>query len=151
MSGVITHRAALWLLVMASSFSAVLAHATTEPAARARTPLYQEMVDVIRPASDAIFDVDREAPTSDAAWISMARAGAMLVESGRRLKKLEAEAGDRDRGTWGKLSKQMADAGRAATKAAESRSPGSMMRASERLMIVCETCHAQYRKPVFDP
>ena len=149
MHGVITRGAAPWLLVMASPLTAgVVAQTTADPAARAVTPVYQEMIDVTKPASDAIFDIDREAPMSDEAWNAMARAGAMLAESGDRVSRFDPQASDRR--TWVQLSRQMADAGRRATRAAEARNLGSLTRASDRLVIVCETCHARYRKPVVD-
>ena len=100
------------------------------------------MVDVTQPASDAIFDIGRAAPMRDEDWTSMARAGAVLVESGL----LSLGHSGKDGGAWLKLSRQMAAGGRTAKSAAEAGNLRSLTQASERLVVVCETCHARYRK-----
>lgn len=132
--------------------TAMTTAAFAQPAAKespaAMGPLLREMVEVTKPASDTIFDVGRAAPTRDEDWTSMARAGVLLVESGNRLLSLAPQA--RDRGTWMKLSRQMAADGQTTKKAAETRNLRSLTRASERLVVVCETCHAKYRNQILE-
>lgn len=103
---------------------------------------------LIKPASDVIFNVGRESPGNDRAWAGVSRAGASLVQSGALL---TLAAPRQDRAAWLGLSRQLAAAGTAARTAAEARSVAALTAVSDRLVVVCESCHAPYRKPVPRP
>jgi hypothetical protein len=97
---------------------------------------------MIKPASDAIFNVAREAPKSVEAWTAVAGAGLTLSKSGQ-LMMLQAPASKREK--WITLSRQLTLIGRTAQRAAEARNLEALTHASDRLIVVCETCHAPYR------
>jgi hypothetical protein len=105
------------------------------------SPVQQIHLAMIKPASDAIFNVAREAPKDAAAWRAMASAGATLAKSGH-LMMLQAPAnGER----WVTLSRQLTRVGRTAQRAAQARNLVALMHASDRVIVVCETCHAPFR------
>ena len=97
---------------------------------------------MIKPASDAIFNVAREAPKSVEAWTAVAGAGLTLSKSGQ-LMMLQAPVSNREK--WITLSRQLTLVGRTAQRAAEARNLDALMHASDRVIVVCETCHAPYR------
>ena len=97
---------------------------------------------MIKPASDAIFKVASEAPKNAEAWTAVADSGVSLAKSGH-LMMLQAPASNRQR--WMTMSRQLTLIGRTAQRAAEARNLKALMDASDRLIIVCETCHARYR------
>ena len=123
-----------WLIT-----AAILARPPAVAPATTVKELHQTM---IKPASEAIFNVGREVPKTDEEWTAIARAGVTLAESGRRLMPGSPVRNDR---RWIHLSRQLAAAGRTATRAAAARNLTALTRASDRLVIVCETCHAPYR------
>jgi hypothetical protein len=102
----------------------------------------QLMVDIIYPASDAIFYVDRDAPKNAAQWNALQGTALTLAESGNLLM-MEGRA--RDQGDWMKDSKMMVDAGAAAYKAARARSLDGLLAVNDQLYQACVTCHQQYR------
>jgi len=76
----------------------------------------QLMIDIIYPASDALFYIERTPPKTDHDW-SVIRGNALsLAESGNLLL-MGGRARDKDR--WVKDAKLMIDAGSAAYKAAQ--------------------------------
>jgi hypothetical protein len=97
---------------------------------------------MIKPASDAIFHVAGDAPKSAAAWSALADAGSTLARAGHLLA-LQAPARRRER--WMALSRQLTLVGRTAQRAAQARRVEALTRASDRAIIVCESCHAPYR------
>jgi hypothetical protein len=106
------------------------------------TPVRQLHDAMIKPASDAIFNVAREAPKNAAAWTAVAGAGATLAKAGR-LMLLQAPISNRER--WMALSRQLTLVGRTAQRASQATNLEALTRASDRVIIVCETCHAPYR------
>jgi hypothetical protein len=98
---------------------------------------------MIKPASEVVFNVGREAPTNDGKWTAISAAGATLVQSGNLLM---LDSPPKNRTKWITLCRQLITAGRAARRQAEARNLGALMRTSDRLIVVCETCHARYRK-----
>jgi hypothetical protein len=126
----------LWWL-MTATFAAQL------PPVEPTTPIRQIHAAMIKPASDAIFNVAREAPASADAWARVAAAGVTLTKAGR-LMILQAPAKGRER--WTALSRQLTTVGRSAERAAQARNLDALTRASDRAIVVCETCHAPYRK-----
>ena len=113
-----------------------------QPAVQPAATVRQLHDAMIKPASEAIFNVGRGAPKSVEEWTAVSRAGVTLAESGNLL--MLGFRG-KDRGRWMTLSRRLAAAGRTARRAAEARSVSALVRASDRVVIVCETCHAHYR------
>jgi hypothetical protein len=105
-------------------------------------PIRQLHDAMIKPASDAIFNVAREAPKNADAWTAVADAGGTLAKSGQ-LMVLQAPARNRER--WMTLSRELTLVGRTAQRTAQARNLEALMRVSDRVIIVCETCHARYR------
>jgi hypothetical protein len=98
---------------------------------------------MIKPASEVIFNVGRAAPTNAEQWTALSGAGATLVKSGNLLR-LASPPGNRAK--WITLCRQLVAAGHAARRAADTRHLDALMRTPDRLVVVCETCHARYRK-----
>ena len=103
---------------------------------------------MIEPASEVIFNIGREAPTNNEKWTAISSAGVTLVKSGNLLMRASPP---KNRAKWITLSRQLVTAGRTARRAAEARNLGALMRTSDRLVLVCESCHAPYRKPDLRP
>lgn len=135
-------RTAPWLLVIAClmTATAVAQQPPVESTATVRR-LHETMM---KPASEVIFNVGREVPTNNEEWTAISGAGVTLVSSGDLLMRASPP---KDGGKWIALSRQLVTAGRAARKAAKARNVGALMRTSDRLILVCETCHARYRNP----
>jgi hypothetical protein len=117
--------------------------------AMAQAPAYkpvgtmsQLMVNIIYPASDAIFYVDRKPPSTDTEWATLAGQALMLAESGNLLL-MPGRA--RDQGNWIKDTKMMMDAGAAAFKAARAKNLDGIREVSDALTESCVACHRQYR------
>ncbi|HEV2688143.1 MAG TPA: hypothetical protein VGV35_06305 [Bryobacteraceae bacterium] len=119
-------------------------------AAMAQAPEFQPvgtmsqlMVNIIYPASDAIFYVDRNPPSNGVEWNALSNQALMLAESGNLLL-MPGRA--RDNGNWVKDSKLMIDAGAAAYKAARAKDIEAVRAVNDALYASCVTCHSQYRK-----
>jgi hypothetical protein len=117
--------------------------------AMAQAPTYkyvgtmsQLMVNIIYPASDAIFYVDRKPPSTDTEWTALASQALMLAESGNLLL-MPGRA--RDQGAWVKDTKMMIDAAAAAFKAARAKDLEGIRAVSDALTESCVACHRQYR------
>ena len=134
-------RTAPWLLVIACVMTA--AAVAQQPPVESAAPVRQLHETMIKPASEVIFNVGREAPRNNENWTEISRAGVTLVKSGTLLR---LASPPQDHSKWIRLSQQLVTAGRTARRAAEARNLGALMRTSDRLVIVCETCHAPYRK-----
>ena len=126
----------------------VITSLMTVPAAAQRPPVEpdgpvrQLHGSMIKPASDIVFNVAREAPRTHEQWTGISRAAAVLVASGNLLMLASPRE---NRATWIALCQQLIAAGRTARRQAEARNLAALMRTSDRLVIVCETCHAPYR------
>ena len=117
--------------------------------AMAQAPAYQPvgtmsqlMVNIIYPASDGIFYVDRKPPTTPVEWNELANQALMVAESGNLLL-MPGRA--RDNANWVKDAKLMIDAGAAAYKAAKAKDIEAVRAVNDALYASCVTCHAQYR------
>ena len=99
---------------------------------------------MIKPASEVIFDIGREEPTDNEKWTAISTSGATLVKSGDLLIRAAPPEG---RAKWISLSRQLAAAGREARSAAEARNLDALQKTPDRLVLVCESCHAAYRTP----
>lgn len=102
----------------------------------------QLMINIIYPASDAIFYVDRKPPSTDAEWGALANQALMLAESGNLLL-MPGRA--RDQGNWIKDTRMMIEAGAAAFKAARAKDIEGIRAVSDALAESCVLCHRQYR------
>ena len=102
----------------------------------------QLMIDIVYPASDAIFYVERAAPQSDKDWNTLRGTALMLAESGNLLM-MNNRA--RDQGDWIKDAKMLVDTGTAAYKAAQAKDLNGILALNDRLNGACVTCHQQYR------
>ncbi len=102
----------------------------------------QLMIDMIYPASDAIFYVERAAPQNDREWGALRATALTLAESGNLLM-MDKRA--RDQGDWIKDAKMLVDAGAAAYKAAQAKNLDAIVALNQQLYSACVTCHEQYR------
>ena len=102
----------------------------------------QLMIDVIYPASDALFYIERTPPKTDHDW-AVVRGNALMVAESGNLLMMSTRAVDQDR--WMKDSKLMIDAGRAAYKAAQKKDMQAILDLSEQLSNSCIVCHKDYR------
>ena len=97
---------------------------------------------MISPASDAIFDVGRDAPKDDRAWDAVRNNTVILAESANMLM---VDGRAKDKGDWMKFSAALADAAAAALKAAQSKNLDALLEAGDQIVPVCEACHEPYR------
>lgn len=100
------------------------------------------MVDIIYPASDAIFYVERNPPKSERDWNLLRGTALTLAESGNLLM-MDTRA--RDHGDWMKDSRLLVDAGAAAFKAAQAKDLPAILALNDALNTACITCHQAYR------
>ena len=102
----------------------------------------QLMVDIIYPASDALFYIERNPPKNDHDWNAIRGTALTLAESGNLLL-MGGRARDQD--GWVKDAKLMIDAGTAAFKAAQKKDMQAILDLNEPLSASCTTCHVHYR------
>ena len=102
----------------------------------------QLMIDIIYPASDAVFYIARTPPQNEKEWNDFKGQALMLAESGNLLM-MEGRA--RDQGDWMKDAKMLVDAGAAAYKAAQAKDVEAILALNDQLYAACVTCHQQYR------
>jgi hypothetical protein len=127
--------------VLSVLFSLITVEGSAQRAPVEPAPVRQLHCELIRPSSDAIFNVASEAPKNAEGWTAVAGSGVSLAKSGH-LMMLQAPASNRHR--WMMLSRQLTLVGRTAQRAAQARNL-ELIEASYRLIIVCESCHARYR------
>jgi len=115
----------------------------------AQAPAYQPigsmsqlMVDIIYPASDALFYVERAKPQNDREWGVLRGTALTLAESGNLLM-MPGRA--RDQGDWIKDAKLLVDVGAAAYKAAQKKDLQAILDLNDQLNTSCVKCHVQYR------
>jgi len=120
-----------------------MAQAPSQPPAFQQVgTMSQLMVNIIYPASDAIFYIDRKPPSTQAEWAALSNQALMLAESGNLLM-MPGRA--RDQGNWIKQSKLMIDAAAAAFKAARAKNIEGIRAVSDALNESCIACHRSYR------
>ena len=128
------------LLTLAGLMSATaLAEQRPQESAATVKRLHETM---IKPASDIVFAVGRGAPKNTEEWSAISRAGVTLGSAGN----LILASWTDHQVKWTRLSRELVAASRSARKAADARNVAALMRASDRLIVVCETCHAAYRQ-----
>jgi hypothetical protein len=113
----------------------------------------QIMAGITMPAAYVVFDsvativskegVEERQPRTDEEWAAVGAGAAALIESANLLL-----MGDRpvDQGDWVKMTQAMADAGREALKAVESKSPQGILAAGETINMSCDNCHEKYQR-----
>lgn len=102
----------------------------------------QLMIDMIYPASDAIFYVDRDPPKNQRDWNVLREQALTLAESGNLLM-MQGRA--RDQENWIKDSKIMIDIGAMAYKATQAKDLDGIRALNDPLSDACVNCHLQYR------
>lgn len=102
----------------------------------------QLMIDIIYPASDALFYIERDPPKNDHDW-NVIRGNALMVAEAGNLLLMGSRARDQDR--WVKDTKLMIDAGTEAFRAAQKKDMQGILALSDRLTASCITCHKDYR------
>jgi hypothetical protein len=100
------------------------------------------MVDIIYPASDAVFYITTREPKDEAGWNELRGKALMLAESANLLL-MPGRARDQDR--WMADSKLLLDAGAAAFRAAKRKDVDALSALSDQLYQSCVTCHQHYR------
>ena len=128
--------------ILALFFMAALAVAQAPSSFQPVGNMSQLMIDMIYPASDAIFYVERATPQNDREWSALRATALTLAESGNLLM-MDRRA--RDQGDWIKDAKMLVDAGAAAYKAAQAKNLDAIVALNQQLYSACVTCHEQYR------
>ncbi len=100
------------------------------------------MIDIIYPASDALFYIERDPPKNDHDW-NVIRGNALMVAESGNLLLMGYRARDQDR--WVKDAKLMIDAGAAAFRAAQKKDMQAILALGDQLTASCITCHKDYR------
>jgi hypothetical protein len=137
---------AFFLVVAASG--AVRSQSPTPPAlapaagGRPVGTMSELMVDVLYPASDAVFYISTRTPANDAEWTALQGKTLMLAESANLLM-MPTRARDNDR--WMADSKLLLDAGTAAFAAAKKKDADALANLNDALYQSCVTCHTHYR------
>jgi len=128
--------------VLALFFMVALAVAQAPSSFQPVGNMSQLMVDMIYPASDAIFYVERAVPNNEREWSALRATALTLAESGNLLM-MDKRA--RDQGDWIKDARMLVDAGAAAYKAAQAKNVEAIVALNQQLYTACITCHEQYR------
>lgn len=100
------------------------------------------MVDIIYPASDAVFYIATRTPQSSEEWAVLQGQTLMLAESANLLMMPDRA---RDLDQWMRDARLMLDAGEAAYRAAKDRDVPALEALSDPLYESCVTCHMHYR------
>ena len=101
----------------------------------------QFMVDVIFPASNAIFYV-RDGPTNEKEWMDLQYNAFVLGETANLLMAPERA---RDKERWMKDAQLLLDVGQAAYKAAKAKNVKGLQDLNADLYEACQSCHEHYR------
>jgi hypothetical protein len=100
------------------------------------------MVDVIYPASDAVFYISTRTPRDAAEWTELQGKALMLAESANLLM---MPGRTRDNERWMNDAKLLLDAGAAAFAAAKNKDVDALVDLNDQLNTSCVTCHQHYR------
>lgn len=101
----------------------------------------QLMINMIYPASDALFYIERTPPKAEADWNVIREQALVVAESGNLLimpTRLRP-------GGWVKESKMMTESARAAYKAAMAKDMAGVLAQGDALTASCIACHKEYR------
>jgi cytochrome c556 len=134
-------RTFVWLLLVSVVLLLSSVAMTQQPTVKPVASVTQLMRAMIIPASNALFNVARQAPTNDKEWAAVENNAVILGESGNLLmmgsRAMNTEA-------WMKSSQALADAGALALKAAEARNVEAVTDAGNLIVDACETCHEKH-------
>ena len=134
-------RTFVWLLLVSVVLLLSSVAMTQQPTVKPVASVTQLMRAMIIPASNALFNVTRQAPTNDKEWAAVENNAVILGESGNLLmmgsRAMNTEA-------WMKSSQALADAGALALKAAEARNVEAVPDAGNLIVDACETCHEKH-------
>jgi hypothetical protein len=124
---------------------AVALNAAHAESAAPKPTLKELMVDVVEPASNAIFYVSRQPPQSDDDWKKLRGQALVLMEianamSGTRF----SRHGAKDAAAWSKDLKAFAQASRQAYTAAKSKNQTALEELNDPLYTACSTCHEKF-------
>src|SRR6185369_9484411 len=100
------------------------------------------MVNIIYPASDAIFYITTREPKSEAEWVEL-QGKALAVAESANLLMMPGRARDQDR--WMRDARLMLEAGRAAFRAAKAKDLAALDALNDQLYTSCTSCHSHYR------
>jgi len=128
-------RAGILLLVAGAVFAQA-------PAYQPVGTMSQLMVDVIYPASDAIFYAFREPPKNEREWNVLQGQALIVAESGNLLM---TPGRARDQEKWMADSKLLVEVGAAAYKAAKAKNMEAIVALNQQLNDACVACHRDYR------
>jgi hypothetical protein len=101
----------------------------------------QFMIDVIFPASNAIFYV-REGPKDEKGWMELQYQAFVLGETANLMMAPERA---RDKDQWMKDAQLLLDAGTTAYKAAKAKDVATLQGLNAPLYEACQSCHEHYR------
>lgn len=101
----------------------------------------QFMIDVIFPASNAVFYV-REGPTNEKEWMDLQYNAFVLGETANLLM---APDRARDKDQWMKDAQLLLDVGLKAYQAAKKKDVAALQALNEPLYEACQSCHVHYR------
>jgi hypothetical protein len=129
-------------LIMTAGLLAIAAMAQAPTTFQPVGNMSQLMIDIIYPASDAIFYVDRDPPKNQKEWNDLRAQALILAESGNLLM-MEGRA--RDQANWITDSKMLVQIGATAFKAAQAKDLDGIRALNDSLNAACVVCHQQYR------
>jgi cytochrome c556 len=127
---------------LAAFFAAAAALAQAPVTPQPVGSMNELMRDIIYPASDAIFYIQRNPPKTDQEWNTLRGTALTLAESGNLLM-MPSRA--RDQGDWMRDAKMLVDTATDAWKAAQAKNVEAVEALNDRLYVACVTCHEQYR------
>jgi hypothetical protein len=134
---------ALFSVLMAVTLAAQAPAAPGTPIApRPVGTMSELMVDVIYPASDAVFYISTRTPKNDAEWTEL-QGKTLVVAEAANLLMMPGRVRDNDR--WMADAKLMRDAGAAAFAAAKKKDVDALTDLNDQLYQSCVACHQQYR------
>lgn len=132
-----------FILLLVFAFAAFSQEPSAPPPAFQNVgTMSQLMVNMIYPASDAIFYVERAPPKNDHDWGGLQYQALVLAESANLLM-MPGRARDQDK--WIKDAKLMLEVGAAAYKATKAKDLDAVIAVSDALNTACIQCHQDYR------
>jgi hypothetical protein len=128
-------RAAILILLVGAAFAQA-------PTFQSIGTMSQLMVDIIYPASDAIFYAFREPPKNEREW-NVLQSNALMVAEAGNLLMMPNRARDQEK--WMADAKLLVEVGAAAYKAAKAHNMDGINALNQQLNDACVTCHRDYR------
>jgi hypothetical protein len=128
-------RAVILLLLAGAAFAQA-------PAFQPVGTMSQLMVDVLYPASDALFYAFRQPPKNEHEWNILQGQALIVAETGNLLM-MPSRA--RDQVKWMADAKLLVDVGAAAYKAAKAKNMDGINALNQQLNDACVACHQDYR------